>query len=293
MITSMTGFGRGEANEDGIRVTVEIKTLNSRYLDISTRLPQSINEKELILKEIVQQKITRGKVNLVIYVDKTQTGQPDVTFSPELVKSYGKMLEKLKFLANISEPILLDDLMKFDDIFIKRPEDEETIERTWILAEVAAKKALDMVVKMRLKEGSQLKKELKSQVDGIAEQLEDVIRLSEERAPQALNRMKERISTLLADGDIDPDRMEQEIAILVDKMDIQEEVIRLQSHLKFFQEALESSDSVGRRLNFLSQEINRELNTIGSKANDSEISHLIVYAKEKLEQIREQVQNIE
>lgn len=293
MITSMTGFGRGEANEDGIRVTVEIKTLNSRYLDISTRLPQSINEKELKLKEIVQQKITRGKVNLVINVDKTQTGQPDVTFSPELVNSYGKMLEKLKFLANISEPILLGDLMKFDDIFIKRPEDEETIEKTWMLAEVASKKALDMVVKMRLKEGSQLKKELKNQVDGIAEQLEDVIRLSEERAPQALNRMKERISTLLADGDIDPDRMEQEIAILVDKMDIQEEIIRLQSHLKFFQEALESSDSVGRRLNFLSQEINRELNTIGSKANDSEISHLIVYAKEKLEQIREQVQNIE
>jgi uncharacterized protein (TIGR00255 family) len=293
MITSMTGFGRGEANENGIRVTVEIKTLNSRYLDISTRLPQSISDKELRLKEIIQQKIKRGKVNLLVNVDKTQTGQPDITFSPDLVKSYGKMLEKLKFLANISEPILLDDLMKFDDIFIKRPEDEETIKKTWNLTRTATENALQMVVKMRQKEGDQLRNELKTQVDGIAVQLDDVIRISEERAPQALKRMKDRITTLLSDNEIDQDRMEQEIAILIDKMDIQEEVIRLQSHLKFFQEALESKESVGRRLNFLSQEINRELNTIGSKANDSEISHLIVYAKEKLEQIREQVQNIE
>ncbi len=293
MIISMTGFGRGEANENGIRVTVEIKTLNSRYLDISTRLPQSINDKELLLKELIQQKIKRGKVNLITYVDKTQTGQPDITFSPELAQSYGKMLEKLKFLANISEPIQLNDLIQFEDIFIKRPEDEETIKKTWLLTKTATENALEMVVKMRRKEGGQLKNELKNQVDGITEQLEDVIRISDERAPQALNRMKERISTLLTDSDVDPDRMEQEIAILVDKMDIQEEVIRLQSHLKFFHEALDSSDSVGRRLNFLSQEINRELNTIGSKANDSEISHLIVYAKEKLEQIREQVQNIE
>jgi uncharacterized protein (TIGR00255 family) len=293
MITSMTGFGRGEANENGIRVTVEIKTLNSRYLDISTRLPQSISDKELRLKEIIQQKIKRGKVNLLVNVDKTQTGQPDITFSPDLVKSYGKMLEKLKFLANISEPILLDDLMKFDDIFIKRPEDEETIKKTWNLTRTATENALQMVVKMRQKEGDQLRNELKTQVDGIAVQLDDVIRISEERAPQALKRMKDRITTLLTDNEIDQDRMEQEIAILIDKMDIQEEVIRLQSHLKFFQEALESKESVGRRLNFLSQEINRELNTIGSKANDSEISHLIVYAKEKLEQIREQVQNIE
>jgi uncharacterized protein (TIGR00255 family) len=293
MITSMTGFGRGNASDNGIQVTVEIKTLNSRYLDITSRLPQSISDKELNLKEIVQDKIKRGKVNINVYVDKTRTGQPDFTFSPELVQSYGAMLEQIKLKANISKPVYLSDLMKFEDIFIRRPEDEETIKKTWNLTKQAMDDALDMVLKMRVKEGGQLKNELKSQVDGIAGQLDDVIRLSKERAPQALDRMKDRLATLLKDDEIDPERLEQEIAILVDKMDIQEEVIRLKSHLKFFLEALNSDDSVGRRLNFLSQEINRELNTIGSKSNDSEISHLVVYAKEKLEQIREQVQNIE
>lgn len=293
MIISMTGFGRGEASENGIRVTVEIKTLNSRYLDISTRLPQTINDKELILKELIQQKVKRGKVNMLVYVDKTETGQPDITFSPEMVKSYGNMLEQLKSVANITEPILLNDIMNFEDIFVKQPEDEATIKKTWLLTKKASEKALKMVVRMRQREGGQLKNELKSLIDGVAGQLDDVIHLSQERAPQAMQRMKERLSNLLDDDNIDPERLEQEIAILVDKMDIQEEVIRLKSHLKFFHEALESDDSVGRRLNFLSQEINRELNTIGSKANDSEISHLVVYAKEKLEQIREQVQNIE
>lgn len=293
MITSMTGFGRGNASENGMQVTVEIKTLNSRYLDISSRLPQSISDKELVLKEIVQEKIKRGKVNINVYVDKTRTGQPDFTFSPELVQSYGAMLEQIKLKANISKPVYLSDLMKFEDIFIRRPEDKETIKKTWNLTKQAMGDALEMVLKMRLKEGEQLKNELKNQVDGIAGQLKDVMRLSKERAPQALDRMKDRLAILLKDDEIDPERLEQEIAILVDKMDIQEEVIRLKSHLKFFLEALDSDDSVGRRLNFLSQEINRELNTIGSKSNDSEISHLVVYAKEKLEQIREQVQNIE
>ncbi len=293
MIISMTGFGRGNATENGMQVTVEIKTLNSRYLDISSRLPQSISDKELVLKEFVQDKIKRGKVNINVYVDKTRTGQPDFTFSPELVQSYGAMLEQIKLKANISKPVHLSDLMKFEDIFIRRPEDKETIKKTWNLTKQALDDALEMVLKMRIKEGGQLKNELKSQVDGIAGQLDDVMRLSKERAPQALDRMKDRLAILLKDDEIDPERLEQEIAILVDKMDIQEEVIRLKSHLKFFLEALDSDDSVGRRLNFLSQEINRELNTIGSKSNDSEISHLVVFAKEKLEQIREQVQNIE
>lgn len=293
MITSMTGFGRGEASENGIQVIVEIKTLNSRYLDISTRLPNTINDKELDLKELIQKKIKRGKVNLNVYVDKAETGEPDITINPKLVKSYGKILEQIRTAANLSQPVEMSDLIKFEDIFIKRPEDEETIKKIWLLICEATQQALNMVVKMRQKEGDQLLNELKNQVGGISVQLNDIIKLSKKRAPDAMEKLRDRLSVLLKDDEVDPERLEQEVAILVDKMDIQEEVIRLQSHLKFFQEALNSNDSVGRRLNFLSQEINRELNTIGSKANDFEISHLVVYAKEKLEQIREQVQNIE
>jgi len=293
MITSMTGFGRGDSSENGIQVMVEIKTLNSRYLDISTRMPNTINDKELDLKELIQKKIKRGKVNIHVYVDKAETGEPDITINPKLVKSYGKILEKIRTVAGLSQPVEIRDLIKFDDIFTKRPEDEETIRKIWLLTCEATQQALKMVVKMRQKEGDQLLNELKTQVDGIAVQLDDIIRLSEKRAPDAMEKLRDRLSILLKADEVDPERLEQEVAILVDKMDIQEEVIRLQSHLKFFHEALASSDSVGRRLNFLSQEINRELNTIGSKANDFKISHLVVYAKEKLEQIREQVQNIE
>ena len=293
MVISMTGFGRGEASEDGIHVTVEIKTLNSRYLDVSTRLPNSINHKELDLKELIQSRVNRGKVNVNVYVDKARTGEPDITFSPQLVKSYGKMMEQLRQTAGISESVNLQDILHFEDIFVKRPEDEETIKKIWKLAQNASQNALGMMMRMREKEGDQLKNELNNLIKGIESQLDNVIKLSEKRAPEAMDRLKGRLSVLLKDDEVDPERLEQEIALLVDKMDIQEEVIRLKSHLKFFLEALNSEDTVGRRLNFLSQEINRELNTIGSKANDSEISHLVVYAKEKLEQIREQVQNIE
>ncbi len=293
MVISMTGFGRGEASDDGIHVTVEIKTLNSRYLDVSTRLPNSINHKELDLKELIQSRVNRGKVNVNVYVDKARTGEPDITFSPQLVKSYGKMMEQLRQTAGISESVNLQDILHFEDIFVKRPEDEETIKKIWKLAQNASQNALGMMMRMREKEGDQLKNELNNLIKGIESQLDNVIKLSEKRAPEAMDRLKSRLSVLLKDDEVDPERLEQEIALLVDKMDIQEEVIRLKSHLKFFLEALNSEDTVGRRLNFLSQEINRELNTIGSKANDSEISHLVVYAKEKLEQIREQVQNIE
>ncbi|MEX2574045.1 MAG: YicC/YloC family endoribonuclease [Balneolaceae bacterium] len=293
MITSMTGFGRGAAAENGIQVTVEIKTLNSRYLDISTRIPHTLIDREPDLKELVQKKINRGKVNISVNVDKADISEPDITFNPEMVKSYSKLLEHIKFVSGIPEPVELSDLLKFDDIFVKKPEDEKTVQTIWSLTETAGIQALEMVVKMRRKEGGQLKNELKNQIDGIDEQLDHIIRLSEDRAPEAMKRLKQRLSALLQDDSVDAARLEQEVAILVDKMDIQEEVIRLQSHLKFFYEALGSSDSVGRRLNFLCQEINRELNTIGSKANESGISHLIVFAKEKLEQIREQVQNIE
>src|SRR5690625_245395 len=293
MITSMTGFGRGVASQNSIQVTVEIKTLNSRYLDITCRLPASIEDRELALKELVQQCLERGKVTVSVNVEKHESGVPDITFSPDLVKSYKDMLEEMKTISGVSGDVELKDIMQFEDLFIRRTEDPETLDEIWMLTRQAAETALDMTNRMRQKEGNQLKKELRKQVKGISEQLESVIELARKRAPEAKRRLQNRLDALLADESISPERLEQEVAILVDKMDIQEEVIRLESHLEFFIETLESSDAAGRRLNFLCQEINRELNTIGAKANESEISHLIVFAKEKLEQIREQVQNIE
>lgn len=293
MIKSMTGFGRGESSADGFQVSVEIKTLNSRYLDISIRSPQNLQQQEFDIKEIVQRYISRGKAHISIYVDKSNLGKPDITFDENLVKAYGKMLEQIKFLANIQEPVQLKDILQFDELFKPSEVDEREIEAIWKNAENALVKALELMNKMRLQEGKELKNDLNKQIVGISEMIIEVRKLSEKRAPDVLEKLQVRIYSLIDEEKIDKDRLETEIALLVDKMDVNEEIIRLESHLKFFLEALETDEAVGRRLNFLCQEINRELNTIGAKCNDSEISHHIVLGKERLEQIREQVQNIE
>ncbi len=289
----MTGFGRGEATQDNLRVTVEVKTLNSRYLDISPRLPGSIQQKELDLKEIVQDHLSRGKVLLNVYVDKSAMGLTDTTYNAEKLKSYGKMLKEMRSLANIDEPLKLDHILTFNDIFESRKEDEKNLEVIWSCTKEAIVSALELLNTMRQKEGKELGDDLKKQVTDISQLLSKITELSSQRGPETRKKLTERIQKMVSDEHFDPDRMEMEIAILVDKMDINEEAVRLQSHLKFFLEALEGEQPVGRRLNFLCQEINRELNTIGSKANDSDIAHHVVIGKEKLEQIREQVQNIE
>lgn len=293
MIRSMTGFGRGEATKNNIRVTVEVKTLNSRYLDISPRMPGSIQDKELDIKEMVQDRLSRGKVLLNVYVDKSKMGLTDTTYNADKLKSYSQMLEEMRTLANIDEPLKLEDLLEFNDLFESRKEDEKNLEIIWECTQEALDSALKLLNTMREKEGKELEDDLIKQITDITDLLENIKDTSSQRAPETREKLTERIQKMVSDEHFDPDRMEMEIAILVDKMDINEEAVRLQSHLKFFLEALEGEQPVGRRLNFLCQEINRELNTIGSKANDSTIAHDVVIGKEKLEQIREQVQNIE
>lgn len=293
MIKSMTGFGRGENSSNGYQVTVELKTLNSRYLDLSVRTPKSLQHNEIDIKEIIQKQLSRGKVHISINIEKKDDENPTIKFNTKMVKAYGKMLEQIKFHANIQEPVTIKDLLRFDEIFDNEQIEEESSKELWKCTKVALDDALVMLNRMREQEGKELKKDLVKQINGISKMLELVNKLSDSRIPEIREKLQMRIKNLVSDDKFDPDRMELEIAMLADKMDINEEVIRLQSHLKFFLEALDSDDSVGRRLNFLCQEINRELNTIGSKANDSVIAHHIVIGKEKLEQIREQVQNIE
>ncbi len=293
MIRSMTGFGRGEATKNNLRVTVEVKTLNSRYLDISSRLPGSIQQKELDLKEIVQRQLSRGKVLLNVNVDKSAMGLTDTTYNADKLKNYSKMLKEMRTVAHIDEPLELQHLLKFDDVFESRKEDEKNLEVIWTCTKEAVASALELLNTMRQKEGQELEDDLKNQINDILVLLDKVTELSSKRGPEMREKLTERIHKMVSEEHFDPDRMEMEIAILVDKMDINEETVRLRSHLKFFLEALEGEQPVGRRLNFLCQEINRELNTIGSKASDSTIAHHVVIGKEKLEQIREQVQNIE
>ncbi|HLR25727.1 MAG TPA: YicC/YloC family endoribonuclease [Fodinibius sp.] len=293
MITSMTGFGRGEASSDGLTVTVELKTVNSRYLDISLRLPQLIKEHELQFKELIQNHLERGKVNVNIRIDTADTGQPDVTFNKKLARGYKEMLNELRDATHIEQSVTLQDLMQFNDLFEARKEDEETRQQIWLLTKKATTEATQALVEMRCKEGGQLRDDLLGRIEHMGEMLAIVQTKTNGRSEKTKKELLERIHNLIESDKIDDDRLEMEVAMLADKMDITEEIVRTQSHLKYFKEAVNNEEAVGRRLNFLSQEINREINTIGSKANDSEISQYVVQAKESLEQIKEQIQNVE
>ncbi len=294
MIISMTGFGRGEATENGISATVEIKSLNSRYLDLSIRLPQRLQDKELELKELVQKRVSRGKLNINVHVTESDSGEPHIEVDAVKVKAYAKLLREVESLADIeSGKLSIRNITSFGDVFITKEDDDESLKQKWQVALKAFEEAISNLIAMRTKEGGQLKNDLTERIESIENNLQDVEKVSVGRVDEIRNKLRERIHQLMDDENFDKERLETEVAVLADKMDITEEVVRMRSHLKFFLEAIGQPEPAGRRLNFLSQEMNRELNTIGSKANDSEIAHHIVRSKETLEQIREQVQNVE
>jgi len=293
MIISMTGFGRGEATENGITATVEIKSLNSRYLDLSIRLPQRLQDKELILKELVQKTISRGKLNINVHVTESDSGEPHIKVDEVKVKAYARILREVQEAAGIEGSLNVRNITGFGDVFITQEDDEEILEKKWSVALKALNSALENLIAMRTQEGNQLKNDLIERIENIEANLKDIEKVTNGRVEEIRNKLRERIQQLFDDENFDKERLETEVAVIADKMDITEEIVRMRAHLKFFIEAIEQAEPAGRRLNFLTQEMNRELNTIGSKANDSEIAHHVVRSKETLEQIREQVQNVE
>ena len=293
MIISMTGFGRGEATENGFNATVELKTLNSKFLDVSMRLPQQLQHKELELKEVFQKSIKRGKLNVNVNFSEKDNVDSRFEIDFDKVKSYTKILNKVREAAGISKLLTIKDITNFSDIFISKEESEQAVEVKWKLVLKATEIAILKLMQMRLQEGEQLKNDLITRVSNIQASVAQILILTEGRSDEVRRKLKERIRQLIEEENIDKERLELEVVLLADKMDITEETVRLEAHLKFFLEAIEQPEPAGRRLNFLTQEINRELNTIGSKANDSKIAHHVVRAKEMLEQIREQIQNVE
>ncbi|MFN1835870.1 YicC/YloC family endoribonuclease [Balneola sp. MJW-20] len=293
MILSMTGFGRGDATDNGTTATVEIKSLNSRYMDVNIRLPQQLQDKELQVKEAILDRVNRGKLNVSVHVTEVGSEDLDISVNIPKVRGYMKLLKEVQVNAGIEEPISVKDLTQFGDIFINEEEDEEETERKWMLVKKATQSALDNLINMRRQEGTQLQNDLEDRIRTISDNLEVIEKDTEGKGEEIRAKLRERIAQIIEEDKIDEDRLEMEIAVLVDKMDITEEIVRLKSHLKFFLDAMQKKEPSGRRLNFLTQEINRELNTIGSKANNSDVAQNVVASKEALEQIREQVQNVE
>lgn len=292
MIASMTGFGRGESSSKGISVSVEIRSVNSRYLEVSARLPRSVSTRENEIKEILRKRIFRGKLNVLVSVERENGGEIPLKINAEAARSYLKLMNQLKKATRLKESVKLEHLLKFSEIF-EPMAIEETDEAEWSVLKKALSKSIDAYNKMRQDEGAELKRDFVKRVESIEHSLADIDRISRERIPVERTRLRERIQQLMGNDSFEESRLELEIALMADKLDVTEEVVRFRSHNKFFLEALDNEEAAGRKLNFLVQEMNREANTIGSKSSSTEIAHLVVGLKEELEKIREQLQNIE
>ena len=292
MVTSMTGFGRGEASEDGITVGVELRSVNSRFLEVSARLPRSLSSRETEIKDLVRKRISRGKINILVNLEREGNGTIPLKVDPLAAKAYHKLLNELRRTVRLKESVKLIHLLEFSDIF-ESLDDESSEEKEWALTRASILAAVEELKTMRIQEGRELEEDFRNRIGVLQGHVDAVDRLSREQIPTERERLRERIKQLMESETIDEGRLEMEIAVLADKLDVTEECVRFRSHNKFFLEALDKREPVGRKLNFLLQEMHREANTLGSKSSSTEIAHIVVHVKEELERIREQLQNIE
>ncbi|HTY36459.1 MAG TPA: YicC/YloC family endoribonuclease [Bacteroidota bacterium] len=289
----MTGYGRGEASGDGITAVAEVRSVNSRFLEVSSRLPRMIGLREPDVRDLLRTRFSRGKVSVVIAVEHDSEGDIPLGINIPAAKEYYKLLNTLRKAVKIQEKISLDHLLKFSEI-LEVDEQLKQDDQVWAVAQRALRVAIDEAANMRMREGEELKRDLFKRVNGFGQWIQRIEEISQTRSQQEMTRLRDRIAELVRDPAIlNEQRLELEIAILADRLDVTEECVRFRSHVKFFLEAADSSEAAGRKLNFLIQEMNREANTVGSKSSDVEIAHIVVGIKEELEKVREQLQNIE
>jgi len=293
MIKSMTGFGRGEFSNELYNFKIEIKAVNHRYNDIIVKMPRHIGYLEENIKKIIKGEINRGKIDVYINLEYVNQSAIDVKVDIPLAKSYKASLEELSRELNLEDNIRLNNILGLSEIIkTERKELDEGI--IWECLKEALNIALQDILNMKTTEGIELKNDMLSKLDNINKILVEI----ENRSPLVVleyrDKLTERIKELLdKDFNIDEDKINSEVVFFADKSNINEEIVRLKSHLKQFTAILNEVDSVGRKLDFLVQEMNREINTIGSKANDVLISQNVVEIKSEIEKIREQVQNVE
>lgn len=295
MIKSMTGYGRSESVVGDRKYVVEIKSLNHRYLEISLRLPPPLFSLELDIKKKMGEQFSRGRIEAIIRVDFNMGEKGEATYNLNLpsIRNYYEMLLKLKQELNLKDDITLQTLITFRDAYIQSEPDLD-MPVIWMELGKVLDEAIGAMREMRAREGENLCRDLTLRIESIERSLETVSL----RAPQVVleyqKRVTERIRELTEGGGIvDEIRLNQEVAIMAEKSDMTEEIIRLSSHIHQFSDLIKSDDAVGRKIDFLIQEMVREVNTIGSKSGDLEISRNMVEMKSELAKLREQVQNIE
>ncbi|HMS64234.1 MAG TPA: YicC family protein [Ignavibacteria bacterium] len=294
MIVSMTGYGKAEGTFNKKKYNIEIRSVNSRFCEITFKYPKYLSNKDFELKELVRKNISRGKISINLNVDDDENSNlSGLNVDENLIKDYYKLLQKINKIIGSKEDVKLENILNFTNLFMTDPSIEADDNEFKFICKLLVT-AIDDLNKMRLKEGNSLKKDMLERIKFIDKESEVITKLSKDRIVSERKRLQGRVENLLNDKRIiDENRLELEVILLSDKIDITEEVIRLRSHTKYFLEYAKSDELAGRRLNFLIQEINREVNTIASKSMDADISQRASVLKEELEKIREQLQNVE
>lgn len=292
MLKSMTGFGRAQKLFDGREITVEIKSVNHRYYEFSSRTPRAYGYLDEKLKTFLNGNITRGKVEVSVLIVNREGTDAEIGVNMGIAKGYIDALTKANTELGLKNDLTLSSVMRLPDIFnvVKAPEDEETV---WDQVKETAQDALKKFLDMRLTEGIKMHDDILSRLDYIEKRVGEVEKRSPEVNELYRVRLESKIKDALADANIDEQRILTEVALFSEKTAVDEETVRLRSHIAQYRELIEQENPVGRKLDFLTQELNREVNTIGSKGQDVEITRIVVDLKSEIEKIREQIQNIE
>ena len=292
MIRSMTGYGRYQDTVDGMDITVEIKAVNHRYYEYSSRLPRAYGFLDDKLKAYLQGSISRGKVDVYVFIDTADAPGSRVTVNHSLVQGYLKALGEIAETYGLRNDVSVMSLARYPDLLTvhREAEDEEAV---WAAVRTVADVALNRFLQMREKEGEKLQEDILSRAAAILEAVGQVEERSHQTVREHMDKVQARMRELLGTATVDEQRLLTEAALFADKIAVAEETVRLRSHISQLEHMLAGNEAVGRKLDFLVQEINREANTIGSKAQDVQLARVVVDIKAEIEKIREQIQNIE
>jgi uncharacterized protein (TIGR00255 family) len=291
MLVSMTGFGQGEASNKAGRVAVEIRTVNHRYFDLTVKMPRTLSHREHEIKDLIKSKIRRGRVSITV---TTESEQPeyDVRINVPLVAQYVSQLREFAVKHKLAPELDINTLATLPEVF-RLQEQERHGDELWPLVTKSLKQAVAACSKMRQEEGKALEADIRARITAINR----LIKRVEKRAPKVVTRhsaaLKERVGKIMAGSRVDRDRLITEVALLADRLDFTEEIIRLKSHMAQIKACLEEGGAVSKKLTYLLQEVHRESTTIASKASDADVVEYVVSLKEESERLREQVQNLE
>jgi len=292
MIRSMTGFGRGTLEEDGKSFVIEIKSVNHRYFDLNVKMPRTLISLEDRFRKVINEKVNRGKIDVFITQNTYEKEEIIAKFNKNIADRYVSCLEEIRRTYVVRDDISVSLIASFPEV-ISLQKNGEDIELIWESLALPLKEALELLVEMREKEGLKLKEDMVKRCNNVRKLLEGV----ELRAPQVAkeykNKLEQRIKDMFNDSRFDENRIAMEVAIFADKSNVDEEIVRLDSHINQMIYTLNMNEAVGRKLDFIVQEMNREANTISSKASDLELVKIVIDIKNEIEKIREQAQNVE